>query len=321
MAESSILEDCDSSIQDEQTTIQSSCKLSKKAEKRLKKYQAIVQLKKLKRKEKKERRRARKREEKVCDCNDGDDEVGQSTEVLKGNTAHTEKGKETKRDRCRMIRTRLKNAMKDGLCICIDCGFEKNMDKKEICKLSQQLGRLYGSNRQAQKPFHVYFTNLDTEGTIYKECVRVNCGFEDYIIDKVENSHFDIFRKDEIVYLSPDSSNVLETLDPDKVYIIGGLVDESPQKNVTLSNADVNEIYTAHLPIAEYMEKTDGKFSYSKILAINQVFDILLTYHNTGDWREALLTGVPARKGYVLKEYETGNETETTILQYSKLTL
>ena len=45
----------------------------------------------------------------------------------------------------------------------------------------------------------------------------------------VEN-HLELFKPDEIVYLSPDSDKVLQSVDADKVYILGGLVDEHIQK-------------------------------------------------------------------------------------------
>ena len=47
---------------------------------------------------------------------------------------------------------------------------------------------------------------------------------------------------------------------------------------------------------------------FSGYLNINQVemsisvFDILLTYINTKDWKKALAAGVPRRKGYVVKD-------------------
>ena len=47
---------------------------------------------------------------------------------------------------------------------------------------------------------------------------------------KEERNCTDMFPKEEIVYLSSDSPNVLDTLDDTKVYVIGGLVDHNHHK-------------------------------------------------------------------------------------------
>ena len=73
---------------------------------------------------------------------------------------------------------------------------------------------------------------------------------------------------------------------------------------------------TARLPIPEWMVRREGG-SYKQILTINQVlgqsttvlvgvlnnamkvFDILLDFHQTGDWRVALTSHVPAKCGWL----------------------
>ncbi|XP_025955132.1 tRNA methyltransferase 10 homolog B isoform X4 [Dromaius novaehollandiae] len=118
-----------------------------------------------------------------------------------------------------------------------------------------------------------------------------------------QESYLDLFPLDTVVYLTPDSENVLEDIDPKKVYILGGLVDESIHKKLTLQRARDQSLQTARLPIREYMVKTINTKNYhSETLAINQVFDVLSTYYETRSWPAALKAGVSSGKGYVLPD-------------------
>ncbi|NXJ85557.1 TM10B methyltransferase, partial [Trogon melanurus] len=128
----------------------------------------------------------------------------------------------------------------------------------------------------------------------------LSCTFQ---IDTTEESFLDLFPLDVIVYLTPDSENVLEDIDPNKVYVLGGLVDESIHKKLTLQRAQEQSLQTARLPIREYMVKTANTKNYhSETLAINQVFEVLSTYYETQSWPTALKAGVSSGKGYMLPD-------------------
>ncbi|OXB83679.1 UNVERIFIED_CONTAM: hypothetical protein H355_015327 [Colinus virginianus] len=104
------------------------------------------------------------------------------------------------------------------------------MTPKETSRLAAQIRRLYGANRQSERPFWLCLTEFVAGSPIHRECIRMNDGFSGYLMDTTQESYLDLFPLDAIVYLTPDSENVLEDIDPKKVYVLGGLVDESIHK-------------------------------------------------------------------------------------------
>uniref|UniRef100_F6V616 tRNA methyltransferase 10 homolog B n=1 Tax=Equus caballus TaxID=9796 RepID=F6V616_HORSE len=201
-----------------------------------------------------------------------------------------------------LTKERLLEAKHSGPRLCIDLSMSHHMSKKELSRLAGQIRRLYGSNKKATRPFWICLTGFATDGPLYEECLRMNDGFSSYLLDITEEDCFTLFPLETLVYLTPDSEHALEDVDLNKVYILGGLVDESVQKKVTFQKAREHSVKTARLPIQEYMVRCqNGKNYHSEILAINQVFDILSTYSETQSWPEALKKGVSSRKGYVLQ--------------------
>ncbi|XP_078131972.1 tRNA methyltransferase 10 homolog B [Sander vitreus] len=207
----------------------------------------------------------------------------------------------TKRVMKAITKERLAEAQSTGLKLCVDLSMTDSMSDKEISRLAGQLRRLYGSNKKAIRPFHLLLTDLREDSRLYRECLRMNAGFLNYMMDITEESCLDLFSPETVVYLTPDAEEALETVDADKVYVLGGLVDESIQKKLSFSRARELSVHKARLPIDEYMvKKNNAKNFHSKILAVNQVFDILLTFCKTGSWTEALLAWFPQGKGYIV---------------------
>ncbi|XP_073405853.1 tRNA methyltransferase 10 homolog B isoform X2 [Dendrobates tinctorius] len=248
-------------------------------------WEKIVAAKKSKRRLEKERRKAKQ----SGDVSGGTDPQQHSKKFLKA-----------------LTKERLLEAKDSGPKLCIDLSMTDHMSKKEISRLAAQIRRLYGSNKKAAKPFWLYLTGFVENSLLYHECVRMNDGFVHYLVESTEDNFLDLFPLETIVYLTPDSDIVLKDIDPTKVYVLGGLVDESVQKKVTYQKAKAHGLHTARLPIQEYMVKKDNVKNYhSEILAINQVFDILRAYCETRSWPQALRAGVSPGKGFVLQDEVT----------------
>eukprot|EP01147_Barroeca_monosierra_P006953 gene6954-7609_t len=214
-------------------------------------------------------------------------------------------------------RSRVLQAMSspDAVCIAVDMGLGDCMSRKELIKLSDQVRRLYGANLSAPSPCHVYLTDMHSESTILKLCRRRNVGFEDYLLTLSEKTHLEIFPKDQLVFLTPDSPNVLVDVLPSKVYVLGGLVDEQIKKNLTLNRAVEASVTTARLPIPEFSNA--GATRYAPVLSINQVFEALLTVANNSDWGAALQVAVPARKGFELYDAVTISAKRQELQKYA----
>ncbi|KAI3541221.1 hypothetical protein CABS01_04998 [Colletotrichum abscissum] len=113
-----------------------------------------------------------------------------------------------------------------------------------------------------------------------------------------------------IVYLSSDSVNTLDRLEPNTSYVIGGLVDRNREKGLCHRRAREMGIRTAKLPIGEYMN-----LSSRRVLATNHVVEIMLNWLETGSWAEAFLKIIPKRKEAKLKEEGAGSTSGTPAAQ------
>jgi tRNA (guanine9-N1)-methyltransferase len=177
--------------------------------------------------------------------------------------------------------------------ICLDCSFEDMMTQKEINSLSIQTRYCYGGNKKAKHPVRATATSLG--GKTLENLQRVS-GFDHWqhrAFHHTKSGLLEAFPdKSKLVYLTSDSENVLDTLEDDKIYIIGGIVDRNRLKRAAIDRAEEQGIATAKLPISEYLSMVS-----TKVLTCNHVFDVLLKYRENGnDWKKAFLDVLPVRK-------------------------
>ncbi|XP_045140122.1 tRNA methyltransferase 10 homolog A isoform X2 [Echinops telfairi] len=167
-------------------------------------------------------------------------------------------------DRKRMRR----DAVRSPLRLIVDCSFDGLMVLKDIKKLHKQIQRCYAENRRALHPVQ----DIHIKPEHYSE----------------------LLKKEDLIYLTSDSPNVLKKLDESKAYVIGGLVDHNHHKGLTYKQASDYGIEHAQLPLGNFV-----KMNSRKVLAVNHVFEIILEYLETRDWQEAFFTILPQRKGAV----------------------
>mmetsp|Transcript_26908 Transcript_26908/g.73972 ORF Transcript_26908/g.73972 Transcript_26908/m.73972 type:complete len:319 (+) Transcript_26908:47-1003(+) len=181
----------------------------------------------------------------------------------------------------------------------MDCSFEESMTQSEINSLANQIRYCYARNKKAKHPVKVTACSLGGETRDLLEKVS---GFDQWEHRAFHQTEKDIVEatedKSKLVYLTSDSNNTLQTLEDDKIYIIGGIVDRNRLKRAAIDRAEKFGIQTAKLPITDYLSMVS-----TKVLTCNHVFEILLKWReNDGDWKKALLDVLPKKKDAKEKE-------------------
>lgn len=115
------------------------------------------------------------------------------------------------------------------------------MSQKEIRKLVQQMGRVWGLQKQYKG---LNTTLLNLPNNLLKDCQNVLSGFDNYGWNVVNTNDInETFSNQKIIYLSPDATlKPLLKLSSDCVYVIGGLVDESGKGSLTKKKAGLFKI-------------------------------------------------------------------------------
>uniref|UniRef100_A0A674BWB7 tRNA methyltransferase 10 homolog C n=1 Tax=Salmo trutta TaxID=8032 RepID=A0A674BWB7_SALTR len=193
----------------------------------------------------------------------------------------------------KLLGWRSAQAMVFGQPLVFDMSYEQQMTRREVENTVSQLMEVEGWNRRAADPFHLHFCNLQPDGGYRRELVKRYGAeaWERLLVTSTERRHVDLFPRDDLVYLTADSPNVLRTFDNSKVYIVGSMVDRSIQSGLSLANAKRLKLNTARLPLDDFLQWETG----AKNLTLDQMVRILLTLKERGRWKEAL-EHVPKRK-------------------------
>lgn len=174
------------------------------------------------------------------------------------------------------------------LTVTIDLSFDHLMIDKDIAKLTKQILRCYTLNRRAVAPMQFSLSSFTGKSSVD---IEKHNGYEHWDVNFCTSSYINIYPKDKIIYLTSESENVIEHLDHDCVYVIGGLVDHNAHKGICHKVATEAGIRHCRLPLDKFLQ-----METRKVLTIDHVFEILLRVTEGDTWQEAFLKVLPERK-------------------------
>ena len=148
---------------------------------------------------------------------------------------------------------RLAHAMQFGQPLIFDMDYEQYMRHQDCRNLVDQLLITYSKNRDSLDPFHFVFTSLDPGGKVLAMLQRSSLTGRHFMGTMTDRSYLDMFPRERLVYLSPHASQTLREVDPSDIYIVGGFIDKSCQKPVSLARAKEQGIRTAKFPLDTYL--------------------------------------------------------------------
>ncbi|XP_014471697.1 PREDICTED: tRNA methyltransferase 10 homolog A [Dinoponera quadriceps] len=174
------------------------------------------------------------------------------------------------------------------LTVTIDLSFDELMIDKDIAKLTKQILRCYALNRRATAPLQFSLSSFTGKS---RDDMEKHNGYEHWDVSFHTKSYINVYPKDKIIYLTSESENVIEHLDHDCIYVIGGLVDHNSHKGICHKVANEAGIRHGRLPLDKFL-----KMKARKVLTIDHVFEILLRITEGVTWQEAFLKVLPERK-------------------------
>lgn len=121
---------------------------------------------------------------------------------------------------------------------------------ERVKSLYRQVIELVGENRWSERPFQIHFCNYDYESEFHR-LYADRIGLDANLIMDTSQSYLDVFDPKKLVYLSADASKPMTHYDPDKVYIIGAMIDMSPNefKYYSYGQAKKDGIECRRLPL------------------------------------------------------------------------
>ncbi|TMW60608.1 hypothetical protein Poli38472_000650 [Pythium oligandrum] len=203
----------------------------------------------------------------------------------------TDEQKREQMERIKMQRVeqyqKLEASLSGELRVVVDLAFAANQTTRECHSVMKQLGCVYGYMKKCPLDQLISLQVASCSGDV--AAIAQHHGVSSWKIRVHEGPLDRLYTPEEIVYLSPDATEVLREVDPRFVYVVGGIVDRSVRKGESITKATMHRFRTMRLPLAEYLDVRKPVLNIdSVIIALNEVYN-----HN--DWSRALERAVPKR--------------------------
>lgn len=118
-----------------------------------------------------------------------------------------------------------------GEALVVDCGFEDDHVREfYLNTLVDQIQYLSADLTRYHSPSFVYLCNLSPQGRIQAEFTR-RAALQNMCFEATPASYLELFPREKLVYLSPDSNHEMTSFDHDAVYILGGIADLSESRS------------------------------------------------------------------------------------------
>lgn len=291
--------------------------LSKKGRKRLLRKQASAIHFEQQKKAKKERSKERNKENKTSSRSFrfGDNRID-SIPPETTNQGDNQASAISRSERKDALKKEFLNNCEKNFKVIIDLNWESHHSEKASNSLRQQIMYCYGNNKRHKNPALVHLTGLGPllsvsliEQNHAENWTGMEMTTEEYInLPEYSIAYDEDVKsgvKKQLVYLSSDAEETLDTLDVNCAYIIGGIVDRNSLKGITHKKAISQGIRTAKLPIKE-----NYSLAATHILTVNHVFEILLNYASFGNWTQAMQTVLPQRKNVKIRDDSKKGESD-----------
>eukprot|EP00611_Tribonema_gayanum_P012796 TRINITY_DN2347_c0_g1_i1.p1 TRINITY_DN2347_c0_g1~~TRINITY_DN2347_c0_g1_i1.p1 ORF type:complete len:340 (-),score=111.87 TRINITY_DN2347_c0_g1_i1:189-1208(-) len=157
--------------------------------------------------------------------------------------------------------------------IVVDLAYSDQHCPEALQSLARQVARAYGALRASDAPPPALW--LTSCGTATVRAAFAQQGWDAWAVERREESVFDCVPRESIVYLSPDAEHALDGVEAGVTYVVGGIVDRSVRRGMSLARAAAHGVACARLPLHWVEEYARASGGTKRVLNVDTVVCIL----------------------------------------------